>query len=44
MSNNGYPFPGIPTTPDGIPSDVMIASNEDRLLNWRLLQELAGAI
>ena len=29
---------------DGNPSDVMIASNEDRLLNWRLLQELAGAI
>ena len=29
---------------DGKPSDVMLASNDDRLLNWRLLQELAGVI
>ena len=29
---------------DGNPSDVMMASNDDRLLNWRLLQELAGVI
>jgi len=29
---------------DGNPSEVIKASNEDRLLNWRLLQELAGVI
>jgi len=44
MSNNVYPFPGIPTTTDGNPSEALKASNEDRLLNWRLLQELAGVI
>ena len=29
---------------DGNPSEVMMASNKDRLQNWRLLQELAGVI
>ena len=29
---------------DGNPSEAILASNEDRLKNWRLLQELAGVI
>ena len=29
---------------DGKPSDVILASNQERLENWRLLQELAGII
>ena len=27
---------------DGNPSESMLAAQEDRLENWRLLQELAG--
>jgi pyruvate/2-oxoacid:ferredoxin oxidoreductase beta subunit/NAD-dependent dihydropyrimidine dehydrogenase PreA subunit len=29
---------------DGSPSDVLLAAKQDRLENWRLLQELAGLI
>ena len=29
---------------DGKPSEALLAANEDRLQNWRLLQELAGII
>jgi pyruvate/2-oxoacid:ferredoxin oxidoreductase beta subunit len=29
-------------TADGVPSDEMLATQKDRLANWRLLQELAG--
>ncbi len=29
---------------DGNPSDVLLAARQDRLENWRLLQELAGVI
>ena len=29
---------------EGNPSEAILASNEDRLNNWRLLQELAGVI
>jgi pyruvate ferredoxin oxidoreductase beta subunit len=29
--------------PDGTPSDELLATREDRLANWRLLQELASA-
>ena len=29
---------------EGNPSEAILASNEDRLKNWRLLQELAGVI
>lgn len=29
---------------EGNPSEAILASNEDRLRNWRLLQELAGVI
>ncbi|MBT7082878.1 MAG: thiamine pyrophosphate-binding protein, partial [Candidatus Marinimicrobia bacterium] len=29
---------------DGNPNSIMLASQEERLANWRLLQELAGVI
>jgi hypothetical protein len=29
---------------DGSPSEVLLAAKQDRLENWRLLQELAGLI